>query len=380
MEIDHSRAVAEPAMLRVGFAVTLAALATVATLGANSMRPLPAMIGAGVLAAACVGVALTATRWPRTALVAVPALLGVYFATGGADGPIYLLPALAAFGASSARPVRELAVPGLVAGLVLAVGMTARVVVTGYPAWVAMWQTLGTAAIAVAAAAVGLWRSARRDANAERVRRAATEEQLRIARDLHDGVGHGLAVIAMQAGVALHVLDRDPDAVRAALVAIRDTSRDALGELRAELTTLTGDTAERRPQRGLADLPVLVDRIRAAGLVVDVQVPAHPLPTDVDHVAYAIVAEAMTNVLRHAQADTVIVEIADEGRAVTVRVADDGRGRTTSASTGGLGLRAMEDRAAALGGTLIAEPGPERGFVVRAVLPVGASERVEDSL
>ncbi|MDC3726619.1 MULTISPECIES: sensor histidine kinase [Rhodococcus] len=380
MEIDHSRAVAEPVMLRVGFAVTLAALATVATLGANSMRPLPAMIGAGVLAAACVGVALTATRWPRTALVAVPALLGVYFATGGADGPIYLLPALAAFGASSARPVRELAVPGLVAGLVLAVGMTARVVVTGYPAWVAMWQTLGTAAIAVAAAAVGLWRSARRDANAERVRRAATEEQLRIARDLHDGVGHGLAVIAMQAGVALHVLDRDPDAVRAALVAIRDTSRDALGELRAELTTLTGDTAERRPQRGLADLPVLVDRIRAAGLVVDVQVPAHPLPTDVDHVAYAIVAEAMTNVLRHAQADTVIVEIADEGRAVTVRVADDGRGRTTSASTGGLGLRAMEDRAAALGGTLIAEPGPERGFVVRAVLPVGASERVEDSL
>lgn len=367
-------------MLRVGFAVTLAALATVATLGANSMRPLPAMIGAGVLAAACVGVALTATRWPRTALVAVPALLGVYFATGGADGPIYLLPALAAFGASSARPVRELAVPGLVAGLVLAVGMTARVVVTGYPAWVAMWQTLGTAAIAVAAAAVGLWRSARRDANAERVRRAATEEQLRIARDLHDGVGHGLAVIAMQAGVALHVLDRDPGAVRDALVAIRDTSRDALGELRAELTTLTGDTAERRPQRGLADLPVLVDRIRAAGLVVDVQVPAHPLPTDVDHVAYSIVAEAMTNVLRHAQADTVIVEIADEGRAVTVRVADDGRGRTTSASTGGLGLRAMEDRAAALGGTLIAEPGPERGFVVRAVLPVGASERVEDSL
>ncbi|WP_349536364.1 sensor histidine kinase [Rhodococcus rhodochrous] len=377
---DHSRAVAEPVMLRVGFAVTLAALATVATLGANSMRPLPAMIGAGVLAAACVGVALTATRWPRTALVAVPALLGVYFATGGADGPIFLLPALAAFGAASARPVRELAVPGLVAGLVLAVGMTARVVVTGYPAWVAMWQTLGTAAIAVAAAAVGLWRSARRDANAERVRRAATEEQLRIARDLHDGVGHGLAVIAMQAGVALHVLDRDPDVVRAALVAIRDTSRDALGELRAELTTLTGDTAERRPQRGLADLPVLVDRIRAAGLVVDVQVPAHPLPTDVDHVAYSIVAEAMTNVLRHAQADTVIVEIADEGRAVTVRVADDGRGRTTSASTGGLGLRAMEDRAAALGGTLIAEPGPERGFVVRAVLPVGESERVEDSL
>ncbi|MGN0124333.1 MAG: histidine kinase, partial [Rhodococcus sp. (in: high G+C Gram-positive bacteria)] len=316
MGIDHSRAVADPVMLRVGFAVTLAALVTVATLGANSMRPLPAMIGAGVLAAACVGVALTAPRWPRTALIAAPALVGLYFATGGADGPIFLLPALTAFGAASVRPVRELTTPGLIAGLVLVAGMTARVVVTGYPAWVAMWQTLGTAALAVAAAAVGFWRSARRDANAERVRRAATEEQLRIARDLHDGVGHGLAVIAMQAGVALHVLERDPDAVRDALVAIRDTSRDALGDLRAELTTLTGDTAERRPQRGLADLPVLVDRIRAAGLDVDVKVPARPLPADVDHVAYSIVAEAMTNVLRHAQANTVIVEIACEGQTV----------------------------------------------------------------
>ncbi|WP_277371715.1 sensor histidine kinase [Rhodococcus rhodochrous] len=380
MGIDHSRAVADPVMLRVGFAVTLAALVTVATLGANSMRPLPAMIGAGVLAAACVGVALTAPRWPRTALIAAPALVGLYFATGGADGPIFLLPALAAFGAASVRPVRELTVPGFIAGVVLVGGMTARVVVAGYPAWVAMWQTLGTAALAVAAAAVGFWRSARRDANAERVRRAATEEQLRIARDLHDGVGHGLAVIAMQAGVALHVLERDPDAVRDALVAIRDTSRDALGELRSELTTLTGETAARRPQRGLADLPVLVDRIRAAGLDVDVKVPARRLPADVDHVAYSIVAEAMTNVLRHAQANTVIVEIACEGQTVTVRVADDGHGRATDASTGGLGLRAMEDRAAALGGTLVAEPGPERGFVVRAVLPVGASERVEDSL
>ncbi len=125
-------------------------------------------------------------------LIAAPALVGVYFATGGADGPIFLLPALAAFGAASVRPVRELTVPGFIVGVTLVAGMTARVVVAGYPAWVAMWQTLGTAALAVAAAAVGFWRSARRDANAERVRRAATEEQLRIARDLHAASGTDL--------------------------------------------------------------------------------------------------------------------------------------------------------------------------------------------
>lgn len=317
-------------------------------------------------------------RWPRAALIAVPALLGVYFATGGADGPIFLLPALAAFGAARVRAARDLAVATIVAVLVLVAGMTARVLVTGSSGWIALWQTLGTAALAVAAAAVGWWQSARRDANAERIRRAATEEQLRIARDLHDGVGHGLAVIAMQAGVALHVLDRDPDAVREALVAIRDTSRDALGDLRAELTTLTGDVAARRPKRGLADLPVLVDRIRAAGLDLDVRVPAGPLPADVDHVAYSIVAEALTNVLRHAHATAVTVAITREGQTVTVRVADDGRGPTTPTSTGGLGLHAMADRAAELGGTLVAAPGPDRGFVVRAVLPVGGAESVEE--
>ncbi|MCK8669569.1 sensor histidine kinase [Rhodococcus sp. HM1] len=378
MGTDQGRAVTEPVMLRVGFTLALVALVTVATLGANNMRPPAAMVGAGALAAACAGVALTAPRWPRTALIAVPALVGIYFATGGADGPIFLLPALAAFGAASVRPARDLAVPAALAVLVLVAGMTARVLVAGYPAWVTLWQTLGTAALALAAAAVGWWRSARRDANAERIRRAATEEQLRIARDLHDGVGHGLAVIAMQAGVALHVLERNPEAVRDALVAIRDTSRDALNDLRTELTTLTGDAAERRPRRGLADLPVLVDRVRAAGLDVDVRVPALPLPADVDHVAYSIVAEATTNVLRHAQATRVTVEIMREGQAVTVRVADDGRGRTTDAPTGGLGLRAMADRAAELGGTLVAAPGPERGFVVRAVLPVGAAESTED--
>ncbi|MFD3812849.1 sensor histidine kinase [Rhodococcus sp. NPDC058639] len=376
MSTDHSREVPEvtgPAVLRAGFAVAVVLLIALATFGANSTRPPAATVGAGVLAAACAAVALAAVRWPRAALGAVPVLMGVYFVTGGADGPIFLMPALAAFGAATVRPVRDLAAPGILAVLIFATGQGVRVAVTGYPLWVAVWQTIGTTAVAVAAATVGLWRSARRDASAERVRRAATEEQLRMARDLHDGVGHGLAVIAMQAGVALHVLERDPAAVRAALVAIRDTSRDALGELRAELTTLAGDSAERRPQRVTADLPVLVDRIRAAGLDVDVRVPDRSLPSDVDRVVYSVVAEAMTNVLRHAHARAVRVDVSHEGQAVTVQVTDDGHGGDATGSTGGMGLCAMADRVAELGGTLVTAPGPEGGFVVRAVLPARAA-------
>lgn len=374
MSTDHSREVrgdTGPVVLRAGFAVAVVFLVAVASLGANSARQPAATAGAGALAAACAAVALSAVRWPRAAVSAVPVLMGVYFVTGGSDGPIFLMPALAAFGAATVRPVRDLAAPGILAAAILAVGQAARVAVTGYPGWIAAWQTIGTTAVAIAAAAVGFWRSARRDANAERIRRSATEEQLRIARDLHDGVGHGLAVIAMQAGVALHVLERDPGAVRSALVAIRDTSRDALGELRAELTTLARDTAERRPQRGTADLPVLADRIRAAGLDVEVRVDAHPVSSDVDRVVYSVVAEAMINVLRHARAHAVTVDVRDEGQALTVQVADDGQGCDVPAPSGGLGLRAMADRVAELGGTFVAAPGRDGGFVVRAVLPSG---------
>ena len=90
-----------------------------------------------------------------------------------------------------------------------------------------------------------------------------------MAQDLHDGVGHGLAVIAMQAGVALHVLDRDPAKARASLEAIRDTSRESLEALRSELAVMSGG-APRRPASGLAELPALLDRVRAAGLRVEV--------------------------------------------------------------------------------------------------------------
>jgi len=207
-----------------------------------------------------------------------------------------------------------------------------------------------------------------------------------MAQDLHDGVGHGLAVIAMQAGVGLHVLDSDAAAVRGALEAIRDTSRESLDALRAELTQLAGEPAARQPRPGLGGLEVLVERVRVAGPDVSVTGSARDLPEAVDTAAYAIVQEALTNVLRHSSATKVGVAIGHEVGAVTVVVADNGRGAARDQASHqegpqeshqadhqqGMGLRGMRARVTALGGSLVAGPSPAGGFEVRAVLPVEA--------
>ena len=192
-----------------------------------------------------------------------------------------------------------------------------------------------------------------------------------MAQELHDGVGHGLAVIAMQAGVGLHVLDRDPAAARTALEAIRDSARESLDALRSELAQMSGDSAPRRPRQGVADLDALVDRVRTAGLSVEVTGSAGELPAPVDAVVYGVVQEGLTNVLRHASATSVAVRLdRSPGRLRS-------RSRTTGGAPGahgehdeGMGLRGMRERVQALGGDFSAGPRPAGGFAVRAVLPL----------
>lgn len=198
-----------------------------------------------------------------------------------------------------------------------------------------------------------------------------------MAHELHDSVGHGLAVIAMQAGVALHVLEREPGKVREALEAIRDTSRRSLDGLRAQLEEMrepATDDAPRRPAVGLAELDVLVDRIRAGGL--DVRTHIDPtildgrLPPDVDVAAYRIVQESLTNVLHHAAASRAEVRIQRTDGAVVLDVTDNGTTATQRRSDGsGTGIAGMRARAHALGGTLDAGPIPDGGFAVHANLP-----------
>jgi signal transduction histidine kinase len=234
-------------------------------------------------------------------------------------------------------------------------------------------------------AAIGIAIRSRREATVEvraaRARRAVSEERLRLAQEVHDVAGHGFAVIAMQAGVALRVLDRDPDAARAALQGIREASREALSGLRAEVEALRmGSDAPRRPRSGLVDLPALAQRIRATGLPVTLSTPEFTveLPADVDHAAYRIVQEALTNVLRHAgPGASAQVDVAIRGDALRVTVRDDGRARTVAeaAPGSGQGIEGMRHRAASVGGTLSAGPAPEGGFLVQASLPLAPVDR-----
>jgi signal transduction histidine kinase len=302
-------------------------------------------------------------------LMVVGVLVGLYLALGYSDGPVYLPFFVASFLGARALPVRRWlpAVGGAVA--VLLVGMAIRAVTTELGWWQLLGQSTVVVAIASAAAAIGSMVRSRAQADKERMARAATEEQLRMAQDLHDGVGHGLAVIAMQAGVALHVLGRDPAAARSALEAIRGTSKEALDSLRAELSKLSGQ-ASRTPRHTLADVDMLVERMRATGLDVDVRrtgQPGRPLPPDVDAEAYMIVQESLTNVLRHASARLVMVDICIED-GLTLSVTDDGRGGPVRDE--GMGLRGMRERAEALGGTLYAGPQPGGGFGVTVELPL----------
>ncbi|HLJ08854.1 MAG TPA: histidine kinase [Acidimicrobiia bacterium] len=229
---------------------------------------------------------------------------------------------------------------------------------------------------------------------------AASEERLRIARDLHDVLAHNISLINVQAGVALHVNDGLPEQARSALSAIKDASREALGELRSALDALrqSGDPAPRRPSPGLGQLDDLVAGARAAGLEASVEVlgEAVDLPSPVDVAAYRIVQEALTNVIRHAGASRVAISVGYTGSAVTLEIDDNGHGAGASGAVPpasgngqagqaspagqgghhglpghGSGIVGMRERAQALGGALSAGPGQGGGFTVVATLPVG---------
>jgi signal transduction histidine kinase len=224
-----------------------------------------------------------------------------------------------------------------------------------------------------------------RQAREEESRERTYAERLRIAREVHDVVAHGLAAISVQAKVALHVLDRRPEQARLALQAINQSSQDALDELHATLAVFRthGDTAAgserdgRRPSAALAELDRLVSRMGDSGLRVTVKINgARPdMPPAVDLAAYRIIQESLTNVLRHAGSATARVRVNYRPDAIDVEVLDDGKARPgRPLGAGGHGIAGMRERAAALGGSLQAEPRPEGGFRVHAQLPITAPD------
>jgi signal transduction histidine kinase len=236
---------------------------------------------------------------------------------------------------------------------------------------------------ALAAETAERLRVAHEEREAEAARRVA-EERLRIARDLHDTVAHSMATITVQAGSALHVLGDRDDKVRGALTAIRETSKHALGEMRATLGQLRQGGSIPVTPGGLDRLPALRDAVTAAGAPVTIAVDGdqRPLPPAIDEVAYRILQESLTNVLRHAgPAARATVRLCYEPAALGITVTDDGIGPNGDQPAGdsrgvappdqqGHGLTGMAERAAEVGGRVTAGPRGDGGFEVSATLPL----------
>ncbi|MEU4280240.1 sensor histidine kinase [Streptomyces tanashiensis] len=211
-----------------------------------------------------------------------------------------------------------------------------------------------------------------------RARQSATEERLRIAREVHDVLGHSISLINVQSGAALHRLGKKsaPEAglvtATEALEAVKATSKDALRELRATLGVLrrAGEATPTTPSSGLALLGDLAARARSAGLDVRTHTTGTPvpLPPPVDLAAYRIVQESLTNVTRHAGARTVSITLDWGAETVRLRIADDGGGAPEGRPPGS-GIRGMAERARAFGGELTAR-NVDGGFLVDARLPL----------
>jgi signal transduction histidine kinase len=216
-------------------------------------------------------------------------------------------------------------------------------------------------------------RAARAEADArERPLAAVADERARIARELHDVLGHSVSAMVVQAGAAEQVVDDDPDFVLRALASIRTTGAESLDEVRRAIDLLRadGDGPGLAPQPGLTGLADLAATAADSGIAVDLDVRGEPtgLPAGLELAVYRIVQESLTNVRKHSGATRADVRVICGPDAVEVVVRDDGV--DAASTTPGHGLIGMRERAHLYGGSL--DAGPEtRGFAVRAVLPTG---------
>ncbi|MFD0076118.1 sensor histidine kinase [Streptomyces sp. NPDC127166] len=229
-----------------------------------------------------------------------------------------------------------------------------------------------------AAYVFGRLTDARQRAQRVEAERVAARERARIAREMHDILSHAVSLMVVQAEAGPVAVRAAPERAEAAFEAISETGREAMVQLRQMLGLLRegGESAApREPQPDLADLPGLLERVRTGGLSVGYATEGgvRALPAATGASVYRIVQEALTNVVKHAQARTVDVRLAHADGVLRVTVTDDGRG--PQGGPGGHGLVGIRERAAAHGGTAETGPGPGgRGFEVRVLLPVREGE------
>jgi signal transduction histidine kinase len=369
--LPSGRAVAAAAVLA---GIVLAGTALVARLQTQSV-----LDARGVVA---ILVAAAAWSWHRVtppgSAVVVTAVVVAYVVAGQPHGPILFCVVLACFAlarhrtAGVAAPVCGAAAVALAAALWTRLG-TQGPVLTG--TLLLAWPVVFVVVPALAGALTRTRAEATARERAALLARGADEERLRVAREVHDIAGHGFAVVAMQAGVALTVFDEQPAQARLSLEAIRSASEHGLRELQATLDTLQAGAPTAR------DVPDLVDRVRAGGLPVALNVTGDPgaLGERESMTVYRLVQEALTNVLRHAGPTTAEVDVDYGDREVSVAVRDRGTG--APGGTGpGRGLRGLQERVAQLRGTFTARDRPTGGYEVAATIPnaVSAPKRSGD--
>jgi signal transduction histidine kinase len=400
--------------LRAAALTVPAAVLAVIALGGSSVanhfstppRPLDALGYLLLLVApACLPATALGRRVGAVAGIVAALAVGAYLLVGYAFGPVVLpLVVIVLVLGAGGRRTLSWTLAGLGVAAVVARGLTDA---GARPTAAVLW----TAALLVGgllgdgARGRGERVRAVQAARVSREEAAATAERLRIARELHDVLAHSLSAITVQAGVGLHLMDREPERARDALRNIRSTSVDALDEVREVLGILRaeGEAAPREPAATApADaVPALLDAARAAGITVDDELdPAVLAGLDAERASVLVRAlqEALTNVRRHAgEGARVVARVRDEAGAVRLEVADDGgvlaagepspRDRTVddgAAAAGlapadraghespGFGLRGMRERVEALGGTVDAGP-RGTGWAVVVELPRGAT-------
>lgn len=323
-------------------------------------------------------------RWPPLAYAASLACTGTYLLVGDPPGPILLAPFLGLVVVLAATRSLQIWIVAVLGGACVLSAVHGAVYGWSWP--VALFAAVWVCVAALAGIALDARRRFLRESRAraewtqrsreEEARRRMVEERLRIAREMHDVIGHSLAVITLQAGVAEHLLASRPEEARKAVTAIRGVSKQALTELRSELAALRGEGlggVDRRPTPGLSALPALAAQMRDAGLQIDLELPelGDEVPEIVSTAAYRIVQESLTNVARHAGSGTrASVRAVLQPDRLDLEIVDDGTGVDEPPREGG-GLQGMRERAAALAGTFSAGRRTEGGFRVWASLPLG---------
>jgi signal transduction histidine kinase len=367
-----------PAFTLVAPVVVSALIQVPGTIGVAAWLHLPAGLALLQIALAVAGplALLGARRAPGPTVAVVTALALADLLTPPDVGPPYVALAFAIV-LAVARGALAWAIVSVVVGWVAAIVLAAGIGPTWHPFRVAATTALLAACFGIGAVVrVRRERAAAYRADAARRRQGAEErERMRIARELHDVIGHALSQINVQASVGLHLMDRDPEQARTALESVKATSKTALEEIRSVLGVIRreGD-APLAPQAELAELPRLVTGLTAPGRLdarlidrLDGAAPGRA----VQFAAYRIAQEALTNVVRHAEASHAVVAVERLGDDLLLTVDDDGRGLQGTGE--GSGILGMRERAALLGGTVEVDRSPRGGTRVTARLPWGAS-------